>query len=162
MNYPKYGIGDAIAGFSTLMHWGAVMLAVVLGAAGIVCFFFSVIAAIILIALSGMFLIVQIISRMRHMSAIMAVRPQGSSFYVLDHKTGRRYLPNDVRGVSKKEFEYSDPWRPITVGYPGLKIELANVKEPVEHLYPWGLESLRDEMFLYLKEQLSADVTFED
>jgi hypothetical protein len=162
MNYPKYSVSDSIAGFSSLMHWGAILLAVVFGVAGLVCFFFSVIASIILIALASLLLIVQIISRARHMFKIRAVRPSGSSFYVFYRKTGQRFTPDDIRCICKKNFAYSDPWRPITIGYTGLEIQLVNVKEPVEHLYPSGLEDLRDKLFRYLKEYLSADVRYEE
>lgn len=162
MNYPKYGLSSAISGFTSLMHMGAIMLAILFGVIGVVCFFFSVFTATVLFSLAGLLLVLQIISRATHMSKIRAVMPSGSSFYVLNRKTGKRFAPDDIQCVRKKDFDYSDPWRPVTLGYPGLEIQLVNVKEPVEHLYPWGLTSLRDEMFRYLKERLSVNVRFEE
>jgi hypothetical protein len=162
MNYPKYNIIDAIGGFMNLMHWGAMMLAVLFGAIGLVCFFFSALASIVLFSLAGLLLVVQIISRARHMFTIRAVRRSGNSFVVLHRKTGQRFSPHDIRCVRKKDFPYSDPWRPITIGYPGLEIQVMNFEDTIEHLYPCGLEDLRDKMFTYLKEHLSANVQFEE
>ena len=161
MKYPDYGISEAISGFTSLIHWGAIMLALLFTILGIICVFVSLLLALLLFSLAVLILLIQIISRMRHMLKIRTVRPSRNSFYVFDIKTGKKFLPEDIRRVRKKSFEYADPWRPITLGYPGLEIELANVDYTIEDLYPWGLESLRDMMFTYLKENLSASVRFE-
>ncbi len=137
MNYPKYNISDAIVGFMNLMHWGTIMLAALFGVIGLACVFLSVLAAIVLFSLAGLLFVLQIISRVHHMFTIRAVRPSGNSFAVLHRKTGQRFSPDQIQCIRKKEFFYSDPWRPITLGYPGLEIQLANIKEATEHLYPW-------------------------
>jgi len=162
MNYPKYNLGHAIVGFMNLMHSGAIMLAFLFGVIGLVCMFFSALASAILLSLAGLLLVVQIISRARHMFKIRAVRRSRSSFTLLHPKTRQRFSPDDIQSVRKKDFLHPDPWRPITLGYPGLEIQLANVEEAIEHLYPCGVEDLRDKMFTYLKEHLSADVQFEE
>ena len=162
MNYPKYKISDAIVGFMNLMHWGTILLALLFGVIGLMCVFFSVLAAIVLFSLAGLLFFVQIFSRVHHMFTIRAVRPSGNSFVVLNRKTGQRYSPEEIQCIRKKEFHYSDPWRPITLGYPGLEIQLANIEETIVHLYPCGLDNLRDKMFAYLKEHLSANLRFEE
>lgn len=162
MNYPRYDILSAAAAFLNLMHWGAMMLAFLLGVIGLVCIFFNEPAAIVLFSIASFLVILQITTRARHMFKIGAIRPKGNSFVVLHRQTGKRFAPDKIQCVRKKKFSYPDQWRPITLGYPGLEIQLANIEEPAEHLYPTGLEDLRDKMFTYLKAHLPVTVQFED
>ena len=157
MNYPKYNIRYALEGFMNLMHWGAIMLVLLFGVIGLVCLFFSIPASLVLFSIAGLLLVVQITARAHHMFTIRSIRRSGRSFTVLQRKTGQRFSPADIRCVRKKEFLRPDPWRPITLGYPGLEILLSNVEETIPHLYPCGQEDLRDKMFIYLKVYLSAD-----
>jgi hypothetical protein len=162
MNHPKYNIIDFIVVFFNLMHWGAIILAALFGIIGLGCNFFSEPAAIVLFSIASFLFIVQIVSRAHHMFSIRTVRPSGNSFIILHRETGKRFSPDKIQCVRKKEFAYPDQWRPFTFGYPGLEIQLTNIEEPVAHLYPCGLEYLRDKMFTYLKLHLPANVQFEE
>jgi hypothetical protein len=46
-----------------------------------------------------------------------------------------------------------DAWRPLTIGYPDIEVHFSGLAEPVECVYPPGLDELRDRMFEFLSDR---------
>ena len=141
-------VSCSVMGLVNLFHVGAgclslllMVLAVCLILLGVRFLGFALVAAAIGIVM------VQLATRIRHIRAISHLRVRRGALEVLDNKTGAWLPVNAIERIRREDFPYADPWRPITLGYPGLSIALRGGSKPVEHLYPPGLEEQRDEAF---------------
>jgi hypothetical protein len=146
---------EIVLGAIGLFHFGAVVLALLAIASSVVVLIFdkTTIAALLAFFGAGLFLI-QFISRIRHILAISCLRVRNGQLQVFDPAI-KRWLPSTaITEISKKDYPYPDPWRPITIGYPGLELHLRDKTEAVEHLFAPGMEVLRDEVFDLLKRQI--------
>ena len=149
---PTYTGADLISGILNMMHYGAVLLAVVFIVGGLLASR-SLLTSVALVAVGGIILLTQIWSRLRHIRGLRRLRDRNGRLEVYERTSGQWISAEAITNVRRKEFPYSDPWRPITVGYPGLAIQLASLDEPIEVLYAYGLEDLRDEVYDYLVER---------
>lgn len=138
-------------GILNLVHFGAVVLAGFLIVLGFCAYFLGLkTTAAVLFVLPTAIGASQFVSRFRHIRRISRLRERGGCLEVFDQDT-QRWLPQTmIQGVARKDFPYPDPWRPITIGYPGLHIELRGKRRAVEHLFPPGLEEHRDAVFRLL------------
>jgi hypothetical protein len=147
---PTYSPAAYAAGCLNLVHSGAIVLAVLFLASGWWLAGRSTVASIILLSLAGLILCSQIISRLRHMRELDCLRNRRGKVEFWDDGVKRWVSEDRIERIVRKNFSYSDPWRPVTLGYPGIEVFLSGVPEPVEVLYPAGLEELRDSVFEYL------------
>lgn len=128
-----------------MMNHVAVFFAIIFGVAGLI--FISSWYGLTLLILSGLMLTVQIISRVKHILAIRSLLFQDGKWRVFDRNKGNWYAIHDIEKVRKDFFVFADPWRPITIGYPGREIKLMGIEKPVLHLCPYGCDELRDQIY---------------
>jgi hypothetical protein len=147
---PTYTVLDLLSGALNMMHFGAALLAIVFLLAGAVLLFVYPRASPALMALAAIILTVQVASRLRHIRQLRTVREQNGRLQVYVRSSGRWVTVDTLTEVRKKQFPYADPWRPITVGYPGIELRIPSLDDPAEVLFPYGLEHLRDEVYAYL------------
>ncbi len=95
----------------------------------------------------------QIISRIKCIKDMRAVRIKNVKLEIRSPHTSQWLSDPSVVSFSKRTFPYSDPWRPFTIGFPGIEIVLKNFEKPLKVLFPYGLETSRDEVF----EVLNSD-----
>jgi len=85
-------------------------------------------------------MITQILSRLKHIKEIRALRFQGDRLEVR-HPESQNWLPaENIVSFQKQNFIYADPWRPFTVGYPGIEIRLKDVSSSADDLFAYGME----------------------
>ena len=137
-----------------MAHVGAVLLALVFLILGLgLLAWFSTVAKVFL-GLSLILITVQIVSRVRFIRTLRIIRHVQGEIEIFD-RASNKWLPGSrVKRITKTEFSHSDPWRALTVGFPGIEVQLEGVIEPVALLYPYGLEDERDQMYLYLGKAL--------
>ena len=152
--FPRNTFISLLEGVLNLMHIGAVLLGLLLLLGGFVSLFFFKSVAVICILLSILIFVTQVYTRIAHILEIQSIRKKGNAILIYHHKAGRNFNASEILSIEKKDFAYADPWRPITLGYPGIEINLKNESVPAEHLYPYGSEELRDRMYLYLDRYL--------
>ncbi len=88
----------------------------------------------------------QVISRIKHVKQLGAFKFEDGELFVYD-KHGLRFSSRLIVKIRKKDFLYCDPWRPITIGYPGIEIMLDGQEEAIEHLCAYGMDEDRNEVF---------------
>jgi hypothetical protein len=149
---------EVVLGAIGLFHFGAVFLALLAITSSVVVLVFdkTMIAALLAFLGTGI-LLIQFLSRIRHILDISYLRVRNGQLQVFDPAT-KRWLPSTaITEISKKDYPYPDPWRPITIGYPGLELHLRDRTEAIEHLFAPGMEVHRDEVFDLLKRQIVKD-----
>jgi xanthosine utilization system XapX-like protein len=153
---PGYTVGACLTAALGLAHVGALVLAglLVLSAILALILFASPAPGLALLGLATLILSVQLVSRVRHVRALNRIRCSNGQLGFWSDEA-RAWIPAArVESVCRKDYAYADPWRPVTLGYPGIEIRLAGLTRPVEQLYPAGTEELRDAMFRYLSRRL--------
>ncbi len=95
----------------------------------------------------------QFTSRIMHVRKLAAFKFEDGELYVYD-KHGLRHSWRRITRIRRDSFLHCDPWRPITIGYPGIEIILAGQGEPIEHLCAYGMEEDRDEIFDLIQQYL--------
>ncbi len=110
----------------------------------------------LIVFLSRQVLKSQLTSRISHVRKLAAFRIERGELCVYD-KHGSRDGWSQIARIRREDFLHCDPWRPITIGYPGIEIILEGHGEPIEHLCAYGMEEDRDEIFelvqLYLRKR---------
>ena len=155
-SFPRYSLLTWIEAIVNMAHVGAVLLALVFLILGLsLLAWFSTVAKVFFV-LSLIVITVQIASRIRFIRKIRIVRHVEGEIEFFD-RPSNKWLPGKrIIRIATKEFSHSDPWRPLTVGFPGIEIQLEGVTKPVELLYPYGLEVDRDEMYVYLRKSTAT------
>jgi hypothetical protein len=95
----------------------------------------------------------QVTSRIEHVRELGAFKFEEGELVVYDGD-GIRHSWRSISRIRKDHFSYSDPWRPITIGYPGIEIHLEGRDEPIEHLCAYGMDEDRDEIFDLVQQYL--------
>lgn len=155
-SFPKYSFGTCVIALLNMAHLPALVFGLLLLMVGLATVpKFSWLSKILL-AIAAWIILAQVISRLWFIRSLYAIRPSQGGVEVF-HAENRRWYPgSSVMSLAKKDFAYADPWRPITVGFPGIEIDLKGVSTPAEVLFPYGLEEHRDRVFDHL-ERLFAD-----
>ncbi len=146
--------GEKLAASLAMAHYGAKVSAGLMLLAALAAAFWSLRAAGLLAGLSAILFANQLVSRWHYISGLSSLRLGRRGLEVKDREGDQWVGSERVEGVEKTFFPYSDPWRPITVGFPGIRIELSGRDRPVEHLLPYGMEAQRDRAFDRLTELL--------
>ncbi|MBI2360017.1 MAG: hypothetical protein HYV04_14170 [Deltaproteobacteria bacterium] len=149
-SFPKYSFGIWVAGVVNMSNQGVVFLALVCGILGLLLvYWFPRLGGLLLVG-SAFTLIVQVVSRVRYISKLQTIRPVPGGVEIF-HWPSKRWLPGTlITTIAKEDFAYADPWRPITIGHPGIDITFQDVPEPAQVLFPYWLEWHRDQVFDYL------------
>ena len=152
--FPRYSLLTWIEAIVNMAHAGTVLLALVFLILGLsLLAWFSTVAKVFLV-LSLFLITVQIVSRIRFIRTLRIIRHVQSEIEIFD-RPSNKWLPGSrIKRITKKEFSHADPWRPLTVGFPGIEVQLEGVIKPVALRYPCGLEDERDKMYLYLRKAL--------
>jgi len=152
--FPRYSLLTWIEAIVNMAHTGAVLLALVFLILGFsLLAWFSTVAKVFLV-LSLILITVQIVSRIRFIRTLRIIRHVQGKIEIFD-RASNKWLPGSrIKRITKKEFLHADPWRPLTVGFSGIEVQLEGVIKPVALLYPYGLEDERDKMYLYLRKAL--------
>jgi hypothetical protein len=150
---PTYTLDTYVAGALSLVHAGAVVLAALFIVGGFVARLFSSTGSIVLFSLALLILAVQVVSRVRHIRKLDRTRYVDGRVEFWSGGAEAWVSEDRARRIAKREFTCADQWRPISLGYPGIEVQLSGVEEPVEQLYPPGQEELRDRMFEYLSRR---------
>ncbi len=153
---PRYSLLTWIEAIVNMAHAGAASLALVFLILGLsLLAWFSTVAKVFLV-LSLILITVQIVSRIRFIRTLRIVRHVHGEIEFFD-RPSNKWLPGSrIKRIAKKEFSHADPWRPLTVGFPGIEVQLEGVTKPVELLYPYGFEDERDKMYVYLRKSTAA------
>lgn len=139
-----------------MTHVGAAFLALVFLILGLsLLAWFSTVAKVFLV-LSLILITVQIVSRIRFIRTLRNVRHVQGEILIFDRPSNTWFPGSRIKRLAKREFSRPDPWRPLTVGFPGIEVQIEGVIKPVELLYPYGLEEERDEMYVYLRKSTGA------
>jgi len=153
---PRYSLLTWIEAIVNMAHVGAAFLALVFLILGLGLHAWFPIVANVFLVLSLILIIVQIVSRIRFIRTLRTIRHVQGEIEFFD-RPSNKWLPGSrIKRIVKREFSHSDPWRPLTVGFPGIEVQLEGVIKPVELLYPYGLEVERDEMYVYLRKSTAA------
>jgi hypothetical protein len=139
-------------GVLNMVNHTALILALVFLALGWLIDYFYWIGGLIAV-LGRRVLKSQLVSRIKHVRKLSALKFEQGELTVYD-KDGLHHSWRLIAKIRKKEYLYCDPWRPITVGYPGIEISLDGQNEPVEHLCAYGMEEDRDELYELLQKYL--------
>ncbi len=155
--FPDLTFGWWFVAFKNLMHPLAVVL-------GVICLLFGARfwpeaagKGGALLSVGILFLGIQITTRNTHIREGRRLRSRSGTPEILDPQDGL-WKPLDsfeakIVSITKDYYPIADPWRPFTLGYFGIAITLRDCPQPVLHLLPWGLESLRDDQFTWLGER---------
>lgn len=150
--FPNYSAGTWVTAVLNMVHLPGFVMGVLLLVLGLATFSKFPWVSKVMLPLSAWILLVQVISRVRFIRSLDAIRPFEGNVEIY-HAENRRWYPGDsITSVAKKDFAYADPWRPITVGFPGIEIVLKGVSTPAEVLFPYGLDEHRDKVFDHLAE----------
>jgi hypothetical protein len=103
--------------------------------------------------LGVLFLMIQALSRYRLIRRIRKLREKDGQLEALVAEPNKWVSVDGLKRVVATNFPYADPWRPISLGYPGLKLYIDGVEEKVEVLFAYGMESARDEAVEELAER---------
>jgi uncharacterized membrane protein len=154
--FPRYSLLTWIEAIVNMAHPGAALLALVFLILGFgLLAWFSTVAKVFLV-LSLILITVQIVSRIRFIRTLRIIRHVQGQIEIFD-RPSNKWLPGSrIKRIAKREFSHADPWRPLTVGFPGIEIQFEGVIKPVALLYPYGLEDERDKMYLYLRKSTPA------
>lgn len=150
---PTYSVGDYLIGAVNLVHYGAAFLAILSAVTGILMLRFARVVGMALLGFAALLLLVQLISRVRHLRSLNRIRFARGALELWSDEADAWISEDDVERITSKRFPYADAWRPITLGYPGIEVKLSGISEPVEQLYPPGFEEMRDRMFAYLSHR---------
>jgi hypothetical protein len=156
--FPKYSFGTWAAAVLGMCHLPALAIAVVFLVTGLVTIGRFPWTSGVLLALSAWILGVQVVSRVRFIRGLSAIRPFEGGVEIFYAENRRWYPGSSLTSLAKKDFAYADPWRPITVGFPGIEIGLKGVSTPAEVLFPYGLEEHRDRVFAHLEKLFAGRV----
>ena len=141
--YFDYTFSDRVAGFLSMMDMGTVALAFFLTLPGIPLLWYKFWVGIILLGIALVLAASQVASRLKHIRKIRALRMSNNNLEVR-HPVSNAWLPAaSIESFRKEDFSFVDPWRPITVGYPGIEIRLKGVSQPAEDLFAYV--PIRDE-----------------
>jgi hypothetical protein len=152
--FPRYSLLSWIEAIVNMAHAGAVLLALVFLIVGLSLLAWFPTVAKVFLVLSLILITVQIASRIRFIRKLRIIRHVQGEIKIFD-RPSNKWLPGSrIKKITKREFSHSDPWRPLTVGFPGIEVQLEGVTEPVAVLYPYGLEDERDRMYVYLRNAL--------
>ena len=155
---PTYSVGDYLVGAINLVHYGAAFLAVLFVVTGLLMLRFARAVGLALLGLAALLLLVQLVSRVRHVRSLDRIRCVRGTVELWSDEASAWVSDHRVERIASKRFLYADAWRPITLGYPGIEVKLSGIREPVELLYPPGFEELRDRMFAYLSRRHPANI----
>ncbi len=134
-----------------LMHFGAVLLASgFILSGGLLVGRYPFVAGSLLV-LGAILLLIQLVSRLRHIRDLRTLRERAGSLEVRVPSSSQWVPVVRITSAHKGDFPRPDPWRPITLGYPGIEIKVSSISEPIKQLYPCGLEDLRDQVYDYLQ-----------
>ncbi len=141
--FPRYSLLTWIEAIVNMAHTGAVLLALVFLILGLsLLAWFSTMAKVFLV-LSLILIAVQIVSRIRFIRTLRIVRQVQGEIEIFD-RASNTWLPGSrINRTTKREFSHADPWRPLTVEFPGIEVQLEGVIKPVALRYPYGLEDER-------------------
>ncbi len=154
--FPRYSLLTWILAIVNMAHAGAVLLALVFLILGFSLLAWFPIVAKVFLVLSLILITVQIVSRIRFIRTLRTIRHVQGEIEIFD-RASNQWLPGRrIKRIAKREFSHADPWRPLTVGFPGIEVRLEGVIKPVALLYPYGLEHERDEMYVYLRKSTAA------
>ncbi len=154
--FPRYSLLTWIEAIVNMAHVGAAFLALVFLILGFSLLAWFPIVAKVFLVLSLILITVQIVSRIRFIRTLRIIRYVQGEIEIFD-RASNQWLPGRrIKRITKREFSHADPWRPLTVGFPGIEVQLEGVIKPVALLYPYGLEDERDEMYLYLRKSTAA------
>ncbi len=154
--FPRYSLLTWILAIVNMAHAGAVLLALVFLKLGFSLLAWFPIVAKVFLVLSLILITVQIVSRIRFIRTLRTIRHVQGEIEIFD-RASNQWLPGRrIKRIAKREFSHADPWRPLTVGFPGIEVRLEGVIKPVALLYPYGLEHERDEMYVYLRKSTAA------
>ncbi len=156
---PRYSLLTWIEAIANMVHAGAVVLALVFLILGLsLLAWFSTVAKVFRV-LSLILSTVQIVSRIRFIRTLRIIRQVQGKIEIFD-RASNKWLPGSrIKRITKKEFLHADPWRPLTVGFSGIEVQLEGIIKPVALLYPYGLEDERDKMYLYLRKALPHELS---
>jgi hypothetical protein len=156
--FPKYSFGTWVAAVLNMSHLSALVVALVALVAGLATIRGFPWTSGVVLAFSALILGTQVVSRVRFIRGLSAIRPFEGGVEIF-HTENRRWYPgSSVTSLAKKDFAYADPWRPITVGFPGIEIGLKGISTPAEVLFPYGLEEHRDKVFEHLEKLFTGRV----
>ncbi len=153
---PRYSLLTWILAIVNMTHVGAAFLALVFLILGFSLLAWFPIVAKVFLVLSLILITVQIVSRIRFIRTLRIVRHVQGAIEIFDRPSNKWLPENRIKRIAKREFLHPDPWRPLTVGFPGIEVQFEGVIKPVELLYPYGLEDERDEMYVYLRKSTAA------
>ena len=151
---PKYTLGTWVIAVVNMAHVGAIFLALLFLIFGLALIFWFPLIGEILFAISLWIIAVQVVSRVKFIRKLEAIRPTEGKLKIF-HPGTKRWVPgNLVTGIVKEDYASPDPWRPVTLGFPGITITLKGIPEPAEVMFPYGFEDFRDRVFDYLTNSL--------
>ena len=151
MKNPNYTVSDLITVVFNMAHSGALLLVLTGIISGAVLLSSRPAIALISFLVAVVILIGQVKSRIKHAGKIRALRMRGGRL-VVRHPKSDGWLPAEkIASFRKTFYAYADPWRPFTIGYPGIEIRLRGISSPAEDLFAYGMTEQRDRVFEYLK-----------
>lgn len=152
MRYPGYTFGNTI--FSVIN-----MSSVILVALAILLIIIGAILSNYYVAGFGVFILaLQIKSRYRFVRDIRKLREVDGRLEALVSESRGWVSVDGLKRIAITNFPYADPWRPITLGYPGLILKIDGVDEDVEVLFAYGLDLARDDVAEMLVKRYPAAV----
>lgn len=154
IRHPGYSTAALVMGVLNMSNVVAVLFALTVLISGFVTIFFSLLIGCALLALAVWILVDQFCSRFSHVRAIRALRIKRGRLEV-------RVAENDWRAdvvildVAAEDFPYADPWRPFTLGYPGIRLRVRSSGREflVEDIFAYGMAPARDDVVQFLQTE---------
>ncbi len=163
LKFPEDTFKTRVRAMVKLLNWSAVAFAVIITIAGAIYYFKNPIISYVLFITAGIIVVAQGVSRMEHVKQLSALCVHKGELAIRDRRKERWVHSSKIESFGKIDSDYAPPWGGKARHYPGIEIELEGVEDPVEHLYPKGLTTERDEMFAYLLEKFPDKmVVYED
>lgn len=162
--YPGYNFLTIILAAINMFHWGIVLASLVTGLlSGILWAAGQIAWSLVFVVVAVLGLTQQVVSRVVHIHKIRCLRIKNGTYQVKNPHSGKWVGFDQVVSFEKAEFRYADPWRPFTLGYPGIRFALKPDEGPTggplilaEDMFGYGMEPMRDRVFETLHKKYPA------
>lgn len=163
--YPGYNFLTLLLAAINLFHVGVVLASLATGLlSGILWAAGQTTWSLIFVAVSVTGLTQQGVSRLVHLRAIRSLRVKHGGYQVKNPHSGTWVDFDRVVSFEKANFRYPDPWRGVTLGYPGIRFALkadeSSAKAPLiiaEDRFGYGMDPVRDQVFETLRQKYPAN-----
>ena len=162
--YAGYNFLTVILAAINMFHVGVILASLVTGLlSGILWAFGQTVWSLVFVGIAVLGLTQQVISRVVHVRAIRCLRIKNGQYQVQNPHSGKWVDFDDVVSFEKTDFLYADPWRPFTLGYPGIRFALkrdaGSTGGPLilaEDMFGYGMDPVRDRVFEKLRQKYPA------